>query len=95
MAQNISSFETRLASICQKLLDALGEIEEITVFTWSSANGAGYEQTYNDLAQQDDKPLNGEITKNEANNGIRGLNSIRSAIESASAAISKIAEAKR
>lgn len=97
MASNIESFENRLADLCDMLLAAQSQIDRVSVQTWSSANGAGYEGVYNgDGISEDDRPtlnaVQAKLTQNQANNAISALNSVSAAIVAASAALAIAAE---
>lgn len=97
MAANLESYEARGAALADTLLAIQAQIDRYSVQTWSSANGAGYEQVYNDgVLGPDGKPtLNGtqaQLTQSQMNNLISALNSISAAIQKASAALSTAAE---
>lgn len=97
MAASLPSFEARLADLCDTILAIQSQIDRLSVQTWSSANGAGYEGVYfgSGVSAADRPMLNGEqaqLTQNEAGNAISALNSVSAAIVAASAALAIVAE---
>lgn len=89
---DVTIFEPEVAQLCDDLLAISAQIERIVDHRWSASQGANYEAIYNSLAQQTDKPVGGNITKNQMNNAIAALNTINTAILSVAGGVSTVAE---
>lgn len=97
MAASVETFEARLSELCDTVLALQAQINRLSVQTWSSANGAGYEGVYFGAGiGPDDRPIlnavQAQMTQSEAGNAISALNSVSVAIVAASAALAIAAE---
>lgn len=91
MSINIPQFEQDIATLSAQCLALAAQIERQSDRRWADSTGAGYEGTYQAVTDTE-SPVGGSVTKSQMNNAISALNSVKGAIETASAALSIAAE---
>lgn len=91
---SVANFESDLAVTCDDLLALRAVIWRLSDHRWSDATGAGFESVYNSLLTGSSIPAGGAVTKDQANNAINAINSIRASIDNASSALATLAEFK-
>lgn len=90
---NNGNFEKEIASLCDDLLALRAEIWRLNDHKWSSSTGAGYETVWNTPPSTPGFiPIGAGSKQSEMNNAISGLDSVRVAIDAASAALAVLAE---
>ena len=88
----VESFETSAAQLGTMLQAVRAQIFQISAQRWDGATGANYEAVYNDLPNGTDKPVGGNVTKDQMNSYVSAINSVLGAIDVAMSPIAVVAE---